>query len=154
MDWNGIPAFLGPSKLFFFNPFQSEDLHSVWFAVAISETFFFCGGHPWLIPHTCALPTHTLMQKHTQHPALNHSPKSFQCLSLEKLGFWFVVLPPHSTFGTICLFSTCLDCRESIFVSVPFWSSPGHCQNILQVNKKSGGEKKIFFVQGRDLIRP
>lgn len=100
------------------------------------------GGHPWLIPHACALTTHTQMQKHTcMHTTqpLTTPPKSFQCLSLENLGFWFVVLSPHSTSSTICLFSTCPDWRERIFIRVPFWSSPGYFQNILHSNKREKG---------------
>lgn len=36
------------------------------------------GGHPWLIPHACALTTHIHAENthtHAHHPALNHSPQ-------------------------------------------------------------------------------
>lgn len=43
--------------------FQSADLHSVWFVVAILEMFLRGkAGHPWLIRHACALGIHSQME--------------------------------------------------------------------------------------------
>ena len=111
------------------------------------------GGHPWLTPHACALATHTHecrnTHTHTIQP-LTTPPKSFLCLSLENLGFWFVVLSPHSTSSTICLFSTCLDWRESIFIRVPFFFNLVLLARIFSTWTKEKGRGKKGFVQGQE----
>lgn len=77
-----IPVFPRPLKaplLFVFprSSFQSADLHSVWFVVAILEMFLRGkAGHPWLIMHACALGDRTQMEGQAE---------SVQCLSLRKI---------------------------------------------------------------------
>ena len=126
MGWNEYLFFYVPQSSFFFNPFQSADLHSVWFAAAILEMFLGRGrggeegggeGNPDLSctrahshTHACTPPS----------PLTTPPPRELSVFIFGEPWFWFVVLSPHSTSSTICLFSTRLDWSKDIFSFIFF----------------------------------
>lgn len=119
MGWNEYLFFLGPSKLLFFDSFQSADLHFVWFVVAILEMFLRGKSRaPPTYPtrvrtHQTHINAATGMRAH--HPAHDHSPHE---LSVFIFGgprvFWFVALALRSTSSTVCFLSTCPWSMEKI----------------------------------------
>lgn len=112
-----------------------------------------CGAPPTYPALMCAHHTRINVHARAPHPALNHSPQSFHCLSMENLGFWLVVLSPHSTSSTACFFSTCLDWGENFFfklilIRAPFRSGSSLCQNTHCMNKREqlGGSSPSPFI--------
>lgn len=152
MGWNEYLFFLGPSKLLFFDSFQSADLHFVWFVVAILEMFLrgksrAPPNYPTRVrTHQTHINAATGMRAH--HPAHDHSPHE---LSVFIFGgprvFWFVALALHSTSSTVCFLSTCPWSMEKILflflLDYIFFFNP-----ILVVSRTQSLEKKKRSVRG------
>lgn len=69
---------------------------------------------------------------------------------MENLGFWLVVLSPHSTSSTACLFSTCLDWGENFFFFFNFnkgtfsiWFFPLPEYSLHEQKRIAGGEQSF-----------
>lgn len=110
-----------------------------------------CGAPPTYPALMCAHHTRINVHARAPHPALNHSPQSFHCLSMENLGFWLVVLSPHSTSSTACLFSTCLDWGENFFFflinfnkgTFSIWFFPLPEYSLHEQKRIAGGEQSF-----------
>lgn len=70
---------------------------------------------------------------------------------MENLGFWLVVLSPHSTSSTACLFSTCLDWGENLFFfflnfnkgTFSIWFFPLPEYSLHEQKRIAGGEQSF-----------
>lgn len=149
MGWNEYLFFLGPSKLFFFDSFQSADLHFVWFVVAILEMFRRGKSRaPLTYPtrvrtHQTHINAATGMRAH--HPVHDHSPHElFVFIFGGPRVFWFVALALHSTSSTICFVSTCpWSVEKHLFLLDYIFLYP-----ILVVSRTQSLEKKKCSVCG------